>query len=128
VTLLARPRSYCTSKLLAHPLVREVAPQQETRNCQTENKNFVMRSRRGPETKTELELLSGTGCGLRLTSGLLVTRYGKNRSIDCSSSAEEEETSVTKTLLQSAHICALQTSSQWIPPTSTEYSAENGQV
>jgi hypothetical protein len=42
VTAMARPRCNCTSKLQAHPLFREGAPHQETRNCQTENKNLVM--------------------------------------------------------------------------------------
>jgi hypothetical protein len=35
-----------------HPLVREGAQHQETRNCQRENKNLVIGSRREPETKT----------------------------------------------------------------------------
>jgi hypothetical protein len=38
VTALARPRSNCTSKLQIHPLVREDAPHQATRNCQYRKK------------------------------------------------------------------------------------------
>jgi hypothetical protein len=35
----------CTSELQTHPLVKEGAPQQETRNCQAEKKNLVLSSR-----------------------------------------------------------------------------------
>jgi hypothetical protein len=45
VIALARPIGNCTSKLQTHPLVKEGAPKQETRNSQTENKNVVMGSR-----------------------------------------------------------------------------------
>jgi hypothetical protein len=38
VDALARHRSNCMSKLQTHPLVREGGPQQETCNCETENK------------------------------------------------------------------------------------------
>jgi hypothetical protein len=38
VITLERPRSNCMSKLQTPPLVREGAPRQETRNCQTEKK------------------------------------------------------------------------------------------
>jgi hypothetical protein len=38
VTALARPRSNGTSKLQTHPLVREGASHEETRNRQTEKK------------------------------------------------------------------------------------------
>jgi hypothetical protein len=38
------------SKLQTHPLVREGAPQEKIRNCQTENKNMVMGSKREPDT------------------------------------------------------------------------------
>jgi hypothetical protein len=41
VTALARPRSNCTSKLQTHPLIREGAPHQESRNRQTEKKNLI---------------------------------------------------------------------------------------
>jgi hypothetical protein len=55
------PKSDCSgkaqkqlySKLQTHPLVRESAPHQEPRNCQTENKNLVMVSRWEPDTKTD---------------------------------------------------------------------------
>jgi hypothetical protein len=53
VTALARTRNNCTSKLQTHPLVREGATHQETRNRQTENKNLVMGSRWEPDTKTD---------------------------------------------------------------------------
>jgi hypothetical protein len=53
VTALARSRSNCTSKLQTHPLVREGAPHQETRNHKTENKDLVMGSRWEPDTKTD---------------------------------------------------------------------------
>jgi hypothetical protein len=52
VNALGRPRSHYTSKLQTHPLVREGDPQQDTRNCQTENKNLVMGSSWEPDTKT----------------------------------------------------------------------------
>jgi hypothetical protein len=41
------------SKLQTHPLVREDAPHQETRNYQTENKNMVTGYRWEPDTKTD---------------------------------------------------------------------------
>jgi hypothetical protein len=53
VAVLARPRSNCTSKLHTRPFVRVAAPHQETRNCQTENKNLVMGSRWEPDTKID---------------------------------------------------------------------------
>jgi hypothetical protein len=40
-------------QLQTHPLVREGAPQQETRICQRENKNVVIGSRWEINTKTE---------------------------------------------------------------------------
>jgi hypothetical protein len=53
VTALTRPRSNCTSKLQTHPLVREGAAQQETRNRHRENKNLVMGSGWEPDTKID---------------------------------------------------------------------------
>jgi hypothetical protein len=53
VIALVRIRSNCTSKLQTHPLVRVGAAQQETRNYQTKNKNLVVGSRWGPDTKTD---------------------------------------------------------------------------
>jgi hypothetical protein len=47
------PKGDCSGKAQTHPLVREGAPQQESRNCQTDNKNLVMGSRWEPETKTD---------------------------------------------------------------------------
>jgi hypothetical protein len=55
------PKSDCSgkaqkqlySKLQTRPLVREGAPQQETGNHQTENKNLVMGSRWETDTKTD---------------------------------------------------------------------------
>jgi hypothetical protein len=40
-------------KKITHPLIREEAPYQETRSCQTENKNLVVDSRWEPDTKTD---------------------------------------------------------------------------
>jgi hypothetical protein len=56
-----RPESDCTgkaqkqlySKLQTHPLVREGAPYQETRNRQRDKRNLVMGSRWDPDTKTD---------------------------------------------------------------------------
>jgi hypothetical protein len=53
VTALARPRNNCTSKLQTHPLVREGAPHQETRNFQTENRNVVQMGARHQERLAE---------------------------------------------------------------------------
>jgi hypothetical protein len=52
-TALARLRSICTSKFQIHPLVREGAQQQETPNCQTEDKDPIMGSRWEPDTETD---------------------------------------------------------------------------
>jgi hypothetical protein len=43
----------CASTLQIHPLVREGATHQETRNCQYRKKNLVMSSRWEPATKIE---------------------------------------------------------------------------
>jgi hypothetical protein len=59
------PRVNCTNKLQIHPIVREGAPYQETRNYQTE-KNLAMGSRWEPNTKID----SPTDRRLRLNLNL----------------------------------------------------------
>jgi hypothetical protein len=48
------------SELPTRALVREGAQHQESRNCQTENKNLVMRCRWEPDTKTDWPIDRGS--------------------------------------------------------------------
>jgi hypothetical protein len=43
----------CSGKDQTRLLVKEGAPHQDNRNCQTENKNVVMGSRWEPDTETD---------------------------------------------------------------------------
>jgi hypothetical protein len=68
VPALARPRSNCTSKLQAHPFIREGAPLQEICNHQKEKKNLVMAPRQAGRLTVGRKLTSTSiwTCGIQL--------------------------------------------------------------